>query len=426
MQGLHLTADCHDCSCSDDLMLDPEQLRQLVVTETVSAGLTIVGEKFHPFQAADGSAAGVTCALLLAESHLAIHTWPERKAVTLDVYVCNYTEDNSAKANGLLDQLIAAFAPKQWQTHRLQRGEDARGHTLALEHLTPNTAYGTRLAPPLVHTQSPFQRIEIADSAEFGKVMRLDGAYMTSERDEFFYHECLVHPAAITHPQPRRALIVGGGDGGSSEELLKHPSMEEITLCEIDPEVIELSRHHLQKIHRGALNDSRVRHVAQDGFAFVQQAARDAAGPRYDLILLDLTDPQTADGSALAADCYTLEFLQACKAALTPGGALVMHLGSPFHHPQRFGLLRQRLDATFRHVAPYTVYVPLYGALWGMAVASDSIDPRDVERNTVAARLQDRAVGELQYYNADVHPALFALPNFVQNLGAYLDTCLGT
>ena len=136
MQGLHLTADCHDCSCSDDLMLDPEQLRQLVVTETVSAGLTIVGEKFHPFQAADGSAAGVTCALLLAESHLAIHTWPERKAVTLDVYVCNYTEDNSAKANGLLDQLIAAFAPKQWQTHRLQRGEDASGHTLALEHLT--------------------------------------------------------------------------------------------------------------------------------------------------------------------------------------------------------------------------------------------------------------------------------------------------
>ncbi|MFC5475081.1 polyamine aminopropyltransferase [Paraherbaspirillum soli] len=419
MQGLHLTADCYGCRCDGALLLDPEQLRRFVVQQTTLSGLTIVGEKFHPFQAADGSAAGVTCALLLAESHLAIHTWPERNAVTLDVYVCNYTSDNSAKASGLLDALIAGFAPSQSQTHRLQRGEGGAGQTLALEQLTPHSAYGTRLSPPLAQMQSPFQRIEIADSAEFGKVMRLDGAFMTSERDEFFYHECLVHPAALAHPQPRRALIIGGGDGGSSEELLKHPSIAHITLCEIDPAVIQLARRHLQQIHRGALDDPRVRHVAQDGFAFVLEAARHpAAEHAYDLILLDLTDPQTPDGSALAADCYTREFLQACHALLADNGALVMHLGSPFHHPQRFGLLRQRLSSVFRQVSPYTVYVPLYGALWGMAVASDTLAPRGLDSGAVASRLRERGLHDLQYYNAEVHPALFALPNFVQNLGA--------
>ncbi|MEO6919952.1 MAG: polyamine aminopropyltransferase [Collimonas sp.] len=419
MQGLHLTADCYDCRCAPGLLLDAAQLRQFVVEQTIRSGLTIVGEKFHPFQAADGSAAGVTCALLLAESHLAIHTWPERLAVTLDVYVCNFTEDNSAKANGLLDTLIVGFAPARWQTHRLQRGSGATDQTLALEQLTPHTAYGTQLAAPLAQMQSPFQRIEIADSAEFGKVMRLDGAFMTSERDEFFYHECLVHPAALSHPHPRRALIVGGGDGGSSEELLKHPSIKHITLCEIDPQVIQLAREHLQQIHHGALDDPRVRHVAEDGFAFVKDAARSPkADQLYDLILLDLTDPQSADGSALAADCYTEEFLQACRTLLDTGGALVMHLGSPFHHPQRFSQLRRRLGNVFRQVSPYTVYVPLYGALWGMAVASDTLDPRQLDSQTIASRLRERPLPELQYYNENVHVALFALPNFVQNLGA--------
>jgi spermidine synthase len=419
MQGLHLTADCYDCRCAPGLLLDPAQFRQYVVTQTQRSGLTIVGEKFHPFQAADGSPAGITCALLLAESHLAVHTWPERQAVTLDVYVCNFTEDNSARASDLLEALIAGFAPERWQTHHLQRGNGATGQTLALEQLTPHTAYGTRLAPPLVQTQSPFQRIEIADSAEFGKVMRLDGAFMTSERDEFFYHECLVHPAALSHPHPRRALIIGGGDGGSSEELLKHPSIEHITLCEIDPLVVQLAREHLQQIHGGALDDPRVRHVARDGFAFVKQAAQTAlADQLYDLILLDLTDPQTTDGSALAADCYTEEFLHACHALLSAGGALVMHLGSPFHHPQRFGQLRRRLENVFRHVNPYTVYVPLYGALWGMAIASDTLDPQQLDNTAIAARLQEREISALQYYNENVHSALFALPNFVQNLGA--------
>jgi spermidine synthase len=419
MEGFHLTADCYGCQCNPELLLDAELLQRLASLGTVAAGLTIVGEKFHPFRMPDGSAAGVTCALLLAESHVAIHTWPERQAVTLDVYVCNYSEDNTAKAKCLFDSLITAFCPTRVQTHQIRRGEsahssDEREHPLMLEPLTPHTSYGTRLKTPSVQLTTAYQHIEIADSAEFGTVMRVDGAYMTSERDEFFYHECLVHPAAVTHPAPRRALIVGGGDGGATEELLKHPSIEHVTLCEIDPAVVELARRHLRSVHHGALDDPRVEHIAQDGFAFVRSTYN-----RYDLILLDLTDPSTLDCATPALDCYTTEFFAACRQIMTEQSALVMHLGSPFYHPERFSRLHRQLSTVFSQVRPYTVFVPLYGALWGMAVAGNGLDPKMLHCSEAALRLTQRKLGDLQYYNAEIHAALFALPNFVQNLIRY-------
>lgn len=408
MNGIHLTADCHACACDAALLRDTTRLRQTVVDATLAAGLTIVDEKFHAFAAPDGSPAGVTGALLLAESHVAFHTWPERMAVTLDVYVCNFSEDNTNKAQQLFDCLIAAFGPAQLDTHRIRRGESAQ---ITLEYLTPHTIYGTRLGTPVAARTTPFQTIAIADSPDYGRVLRIDDAYMTSERDEFFYHECLVHPAAIAHPAPRNVLVIGGGDGGSCEELLKHPSVERITLCEIDPAVVELSRAHLQGIHRGALDDTRVTHTATDGFAFIA-----GTNERYDLILLDLTDPVSPAGNALAADCYRHEFFHACRQALTAQGALVMHLGSPFHHAQRFTGLARRLRETFAIVRPYTVHVPLYGALWGMAVASNSLDPAALASDAIRQQLSQRGIGDLQYYNAAIHQALFALPNFVQNL----------
>ncbi|MBI1892155.1 MAG: adenosylmethionine decarboxylase [Burkholderiales bacterium] len=125
MNGTHLIADCEGCSCDIQLLLDAERLRNWAVHETKSAGLTIVGEKFHAFRTPEGTAAGVTCALLLAESHVAIHTWPERRAVTLDVYVCNYSGENTAKAQQLFDALIAVLSPARVNTHHIRRGLNA-------------------------------------------------------------------------------------------------------------------------------------------------------------------------------------------------------------------------------------------------------------------------------------------------------------
>ena len=148
------------------------------------------------------------------------------------------------------------------------------------------------------------------DSAPFGKLFRLDGHFMTSEKDEFFYHENLVHMAAITHPAPERALIVGGGDGGSAEELLKHPSMKSVTLAEIDLAVVDIARKYLGSVHRGRLDDPRL-DAAHRGRLRVRAQRRPR---RFDLIVLDLTDP-----GGPSMPLYTPEFYRACAARLDAG-----------------------------------------------------------------------------------------------------------
>jgi len=229
---------------------------------------------------------------------------------------------------------------------------------------------------------------------------------MTSERDEFFYHENLVHVAATTHPAPRRALIVGGGDGGSAEELLKHPTMAAVTLCEIDAAVIDVARRHFGEVHRGALDDPRVRVVIGDGFAHVRESEE-----RYDLIVLDLTDP-----GGPSTPLYTVDFYRACAARLAHGGALTLHIASPVAHPDRIRDGLARLRAAFPRVTPYLASVPLYGGLWMMACASGTLDPASVAADEIDRRIAQRGITRLQHYNGDVHRAALALPNFVRDL----------
>lgn len=398
MEGLHLTADCFDCLCNPRLLTEEEQLTQLTRTLTLASGLTIVGEKFHAFQHADGSAAGVTGTLLLAESHVAIHTWPERKAVTLDVYVCNFENDNSTKARQIVHELIAAFQPQHCSQQELHRGGTTTHYA---EKLTPYTSMHTQVDRIIAQVQSPYQSLEIADTPEFGKVMRIDGALMTSEKDQFYYHESLVHPAAISHGQPHTALIIGGGDGGSTEELLKHHSIKSITLCEIDEQVVQLARQHLQSIHHQAFDSPKLRLRHDDGFAFIKHSTG-----IFDLILLDLTDPITASGSSLAQSCMSLDFFQACHARLSEQGVLVLHLGNAFYHQERYQATLVQLQSIFASVLPYSVFIPLYGAEWGMAMASKSnlhLTPEEIQ-----ARIQAQDLGQLQFYSAARHTAWLA------------------
>ncbi len=410
MQGLHLTADLYRCDCDDALMIDAEALAGLCREATLAAGLTIVGEKWHVFPDYQGQPGGVTGTLLLAESHLAVHTWPERRGVTLDVYVCNFEADNSAKAERLMGALEQAFRAGQSQRERIMRGDKdgpARAEPqLLLESLNANTVYGFRLARRILDQRTAYQHLELFESDELGLVLRLDGSLMTSEADEFFYHEALVHPAAIAHPDPRRALVVGGGDGGALEELLKHPGIREATLVELDGEVVDVARRHLGRIHRGSLDDPRASVRIGDGAAFVRDTDE-----RFDLVYLDLTDPETPAGPL-----YTEEFFAQCRRILAPGGALVLHLGSPFHEPDQVRDLAGALGRTFAQVRGYGLHIPLYGSYWSLAVASDTLDPAVLAADEAAARLEARGIGDLQYYNPEVHGALFALPNFYRRL----------
>jgi spermidine synthase len=414
MQGLHLTADLYGCTGDTRYMLDADTIATLCRAQTLASGLTLVDEKWVTFPPYQGQPGGVTGTVLLAESHLAIHTWPETGNVTIDVYVCNFSADNSGKARALMDGVIAAYAPTRSVSQQLIRGdiglaglEGASSNEWVEEALTPDArfAFGARARRV---QQTDYQTLELLDTPRFGRVLRLDGRFMTSEREEFFYHEALVHPAAIAHPAPRNALILGGGDGGAAEELLKHPSIAQVVIAELDPAVIDVAREHLQAVHRGALDDARVQLRIGDGMAFV-----DTTEDRFDLVLMDLTDPDTP-ASALYSDAA----LARIQRVLAPGGALVLHLGSPVFHAQQVASLAATLRARFAQVDCLGLYIPLYGAYWGMAVASDSLHAAALSPAQVRERLAKRGVADLQYYNPQVHSALFALPNYYAALMA--------
>ncbi len=249
-----------------------------------------------------------------------------------------------------------------------------------------------RSSRELERFRSPVQAIEVHDSASFGRLYRLDGHFMASEKDEFFCHENLVHMAALTHPSPRHALIVGGGDGGSAKELLRHPSLQAVTLCEIDVAVVDVARKHLAAIHRGAFDDPRLKLEIGDGFAFVR-----ASTAAFDLIVLDLTDP---GGASLPL--YTADFYRACAARLNPQGAMALHVASPFGDPAGVREILSRLRAAF----------PV------MAVAAPSLDPRALSAREVDRRIAQRGLADLRYYNGETHRAALALPNFVRALVA--------
>ena len=396
MNGLHLIGDLTGCRCDPQLLLDGERFKAKCVEMVEAAGLTTVGVSFHQF---DGC--GFTGCIVLAESHLAIHTWPERQGLTLDVYVCNYSADNSAKARGLFDTIVAYFQPTEVARQELDRGE----HVL-MEPLNTTTGFYIRASKQLGEWQTRFQKMQIYETPQYGKLFRLDGFNMTSEKEEFVYHENLVHPALTAHASPKKALIIGGGDGGSSEEVLKHPSVESVTMVEIDADVIRVAKEHFQAVHNGVFDNPKLTVRVDDGLKFVRETQE-----RFDLIALDLNDPVGP-----AAALYSLEFFQQLRTALALGGALTLHLGSPVAQPQRVAELAQRLNNVFRIVRVYTMYIPLYGSLWSMAVCSDKLDPKAFTADEIDRRIEARKMQELRYYNGETHEGVFALPNFVRDL----------
>jgi len=413
MQGLHLTADLSACQSPEELLCDPLRLRQYCLDLVEAAELSAVADRFHRFPDFEGKPGGVTGMVLLAESHLALHTWPEQSAVTLDVYVCNFSTDNSAKAESLLQALIKLFGPQGIVRQQIQRGEaqfrspsEEPSARWGDEQLNRYSRYGYQLGRLLHREQSAYQLIEVFESPQFGNLFRLDGDYMTSERDEFFYHEAMIHPAAIAIGSPKHALILGGGDGGSAEELLKYPSIERVVIAELDEAVLRISRRYFGAIHRGALDDPRVDVRIGDGFAFVAQTQES-----FDLVILDLTDPDTP-----AQALYSEANFAAIRQRLKPQGAMVLHTGAPIFKPEAVASLHAALRRQFKHVAPLGLYVPLYGSYWSMAICSEQTDPRLCSAQLVEERLKVNHLKDLSYYNPEIHPALFALPNYFKRL----------
>ncbi|MBC7093014.1 polyamine aminopropyltransferase [Candidatus Bipolaricaulota bacterium] len=279
-----------------------------------------------------------------------------------------------------------------------------RGEDWLCEQQTAGARLCLHVERWLVRRRSPYQALELAVTRDHGRVMALDGKFMLSERDEPFYHEMLVHPAMLVHEAPERVLIVGGGDGGALREALRHRTVKEAVLVEIDQAVIDASREHLPSVHYGSFDDPRVRIVVSPGETFLPEHP-----DTYDVILVDSTDP-IGPGKAL----FQAEFLAACRRALRLGGVIALQAGTPFYWPEELEHLLRELGRLFPHVGAYLGFVPLYpSGMWAYAIAGD----RDwrAEEAAVHERYASRGL-TTRYYTPDLHRAAFVLPRFVEEL----------
>jgi len=251
--------------------------------------------------------------------------------------------------------------------------------------------------------QSAYQLIEVWEVAALGRVFTLDGRPMTATGDEFIYHECMSHPAALAHPAPQRALILGGGDGGAARELLRHPSLAQIVIAELDPDVVAVARRYFPSVHHNAFDHPRVALHLGDAAAYVRQS-RAQGDASFDLAVFDLTPPDSP-----ARGLFSVAFLLELKEILTGDGNISVHLGSPTQEPARVAAVLSALRAAFSWVRVMHAEIPLYGGPWAMAVAGDAAatDPAKLDHEIVAARLQARDLGALRYYNAARHRTLF-------------------
>ncbi|HEX5443114.1 MAG TPA: fused MFS/spermidine synthase, partial [Pirellulales bacterium] len=242
--------------------------------------------------------------------------------------------------------------------------------------------YHYRLKQVAYQGRTAFQNVLIADTYNFGRVLVLDGAIQSSSDDEKLYHELLVQPAMLRHPDPRQVLIIGGGEGATLREVLVHRSVQSATMVDLDREVVELCREHLRRWHQGAFDDPRARLVFDDGRKFVA-----AADDLYDVVIIDVVD-MLDNGPAQAL--YTRQFYELLRGRLRPGGLLVVQgLEFSFLDDKQHVALSRTLRAVFPEVHSYRVHVPSFLASWGFLMASDWFAPSewtasDIDRAIVA------------------------------------------
>lgn len=249
---------------------------------------------------------------------------------------------------------------------------------------------------------SPFQEINIIDTYEFGRMLVLYGSIMTTERDEFVYHEMITHVPLGAHPSPRQVLIIGGGDGGTLREVVKHPDVERATLVEIDEMVVSKCREYLPTI-ASAFDHPRARVLFEDGEKFLSTTRE-----TFDVILVDASDPVGP-----AEVLFQKEFHETVFARLSDDGILVTQSESPFFHEKTVRALYRNLRGIFPIVRMYHAYVPTYpSGIWSFAFCSKRHDPFERFDPDAAKWPGIRT----KYYNAAIHRAAFALPNFMNEL----------
>ncbi len=267
------------------------------------------------------------------------------------------------------------------------------------EKQTENFGITAKIKQTYVSEKTDFQQLDMVETEEFGNMLLLDGMVMTTEKDEFVYHEMIAHVPLHTHPNPKKVLVVGGGDGGVIREILKHPEVEKATLVDIDGKVIEYSKQYLPTI-AGKLDDPRVDVQVDDGFMHIAKSEKE-----YDVILVDSTEPVGP-----AVNLFTKGFYEGIAKALKDDGVFVAQTDNPWFQQDLIRNAYQDVSETFPITRLYTANIPTYpSGLWTFTLGSKTYDPLEVTEE----RFHEL---DTKYYTNDIHRAAFALPKFVADL----------
>lgn len=258
-----------------------------------------------------------------------------------------------------------------------------------------------RVEKTLFSEKSPYQQIDVVQTAGLGRMLLNDGIVMLSERDEFVYHEMIAHVPLFVHPRPRRVLVIGGGDGGTVREIMRHESIERVVMVEIDEAVVRACRAHMPTVSC-ALDDPRLELRIEDGVRYVAECRE-----TFDLVIVDSTDP-----IGPATPLFNRDFYEKAAGLLGPDGILVSQAESPFYDPELQEPMLRNQRPFFSRLHLYLFSTLTYpGGLWSFGFASKGPCPlADFAPNRVAA-----AGLETRYYNPGVHRAAFMLPNFVRD-----------
>ncbi len=267
------------------------------------------------------------------------------------------------------------------------------------EKHTENQILSVKVTDVIHKEKTPFQELAVYETPEYGTILVLDNYIQVSDQDEYIYAEMITHVPLFTHPNPKKALVIGGGDGSAIREIVKHPSIEEAHLCEIDERVVEVSKKYFPQM-TVALEDPKVKILYKDGIKQVFQSKDE-----YDLIVVDSPDPVGP-----AVNLFSKGFYEGVYEALKEDGIMVAQTESPYFNQDVMKKAYDDISALFPITKVYMAAIPTYqSGFWTFTMGSKKYDPTNVEN----MRKQDF---ETSYYNQNLHYGAFLLPTFIQNI----------
>jgi len=416
--GRHILVEFY--GCSQEILGDAARLEKLVVKAAKDAGATVLNSTFHQF-----SPVGTSGVVVIQESHLAIHTWPEFHYAAVDLFTCGTSIDPWDSFESLRIGLESSYASPlemlRGQFGLLPKVEydgEFEDETASINPAYKRNVWFTEWGKDsglslrhkgdkLVDHKSPFQKVEVYDTYKYGKMLTLDGLIMTTEKDEYVYHEMIAHPAMQAHKNAKRILIIGGGDGGVARELLRYKGVEEVIIAEVDEVVIKTAREHFPKIASSFAHPKAKLEIG-DGMEYVGKSADES----FDVVIVD-----SPDRVGPAEGLYSEEFYKNIHRILKPDGIMVAQSESPRFNEHVFIGIANCHRKLFgpENVWTYLAFVPTYTTgMWAFSFASKgNLNPSSVNPEDASSFSKEN---NLQYYNEDIHHAAFVLPTYVRNM----------